>query len=75
MKVYDITFANAVRLQNNKIEKYVNPSAKGYEGFNINYDKETKLATITYDKSEKVLHVGITNIEAFNEVKEVKAKK
>lgn len=59
MKVKDVTFAHAVRLQNKKLENFVTSTGTL---FTLEYDVKSQLLSIQYKDSAIVKKVGITNI-------------
>lgn len=69
MKVKDVTFANAVRMQNKKIENFV--SGEKYDLF---FEPKEGLLYINYKDSGITKLVGITNIIEMT-VEEKKPKK
>lgn len=69
MKVKDVTFANAVRMQNRKIENFV--SCDKYDLF---FEPKEGLLYINYKDSGVTKLVGLTNIVEMT-VEEKKSKK
>jgi hypothetical protein len=72
LKIKNATFANAVRLQNNKMEAFITSEQKQFELF---YKPEEQLLYIQMKESGLIKLVGITNIVEMSLAEEVKAPK
>jgi hypothetical protein len=72
LKIKNATFANAVRLQNNKMEAFITSEQKQFELF---YKPEEQLLYIQMKESGLIKLVGITNIVEMSLAEEVKASK
>lgn len=70
LKIKNATFANAVRLQNNKMEAFITSEQKQFELF---YKPEEQLLYIQMKESGLIKLVGITNIVEMSLAEEVKA--
>jgi len=72
IKLKNATFAQAVRLQNNKMENFVTSEQKLFE---LYYKPEEQLLYIYYKDSGVIKAVGITNIVEMTLSEEIKAAK
>jgi len=70
LKIKNATFANAVRLQNNKMEAFITSEQKQFELF---YKPEEQLLYIQMKESGLIKLVGITNIVEMSLAEEAKA--
>jgi hypothetical protein len=70
MKVKDATFANAVRMQNKKIENFVNS-----EKYDLFFEPKEGLLYINYKDSGITKLVGLTNIVEMTVEQTGKSKK
>lgn len=65
LQIKDVTFGNAVRLQNNKLENFVTTYKTD---FDLEYDTEVQLLFVNFQDKETKL-VGVTNIKEMTLVK------
>jgi hypothetical protein len=72
IKLKNATFAQAVRLQNNKMENFVTSEQHLFE---LYYKPEEQLLYINYKDSDVIKAVGITNIVEMTLTVEAKASK
>lgn len=72
IKLKNATFAQAVRLQNNKMENFVTSEQKLFE---LYYKPEEQLLYIHYKDSGVIKAVGITNIVEMTLAEEIKVSK